>query len=300
MMSAPQTAIFQEGSNKFYHLEYCVSSSATPKQIKQALSSVLSDQVSGVNIVLGFGKSIWDKLSSDCSPEGFTHFESLNEQGTYPLMSTQQDLFFWVHSQNHDDNFDQIILINKALENLAELTLDLPGFTYHDSRDLIGFVDGTANPKGDARQKEALIPEGKAGAGGSFVLSQKWVHDLSAFNDLPVCAQEQVVGRTKTADVELEGDAMPKDSHVSRTDVKLNGTAAKIYRRSAPYGNASEHGLYFLAFSCDINRFDVQLKHMFGQTEDGLHDKLIEYSKPVTSSYWFAPSHSDLHIMLSK
>ncbi len=299
-MSAPQAAIFQEDSNKFYHLEYRVLPGAAPKHIKLALSSVLDDKVEGVNIVLGFGKPVWDSLSVGFTPEGFISFESLNEEGEFPLLSTQQDLFFWVHSQNHDDNFDQILRINNALKGLAELALDLPGFTYHDSRDLIGFVDGTANPKEDVRQKEALVPDGKTGAGGSFVLSQKWVHNLSAFNDLPVTTQEKVVGRTKVEDVELVGDAMPDDSHVSRTDVKLNGTAAKIYRRSAPYGNASEHGLYFLAFSCDIARFDVQLRHMFGLTDDGLHDRLIEYSKPVTSSYWFAPSLEDLKKILSE
>ncbi len=299
-MSAPQAAIFQENSNKFYHLEYRVLPDATPKHIKLALSSALGDKVDGVNVVLGFGKPVWDRLGVDFTPEGFVSFESLNEEGEYPLFSTQQDLFFWVHSQNHDDNFDQILRINNALEGLAELTLDLPGFTYHDSRDLIGFVDGTANPKEDARQQEALVPEGNAGVGGSFVLSQKWVHNLSAFNDLPVTTQEKVVGRTKVEDVELVGDAMPDDSHVSRTDVKLDGRAAKIYRRSAPYGNASEHGLYFLAFSSDIARFDVQLRHMFGLTDDGLHDKLIEYSKPITSSYWFAPSLKDLNKILSE
>ncbi|MFL0800287.1 MAG: Dyp-type peroxidase [Agarilytica sp.] len=298
-MSAPQAAIFQESSNQFYHLEYSVVSEVSSEQLKAALLIALREKLNGVNIVVGFGKAIWDKLNSDVTPEGFISFESLNKDGKYPLLSTQQDLFFWVHSQNQDDNFDQILHINKALSGVAELTLDLPGFTYHDSRDLIGFVDGTANPKEDKRQKEALIPDGKPGAGGSFVLSQKWVHDLSAFNDLPVAIQEKVVGRTKIDDVELEGDAMPDDSHVSRTDVKFNGTAAKIYRRSAPYGNALEHGLYFLAFSCDVNRFDVQLKHMFGLAGDGLHDKLIEYSKPVTSSYWFAPSATDLNSILS-
>ncbi len=299
-MNTPQAAIFQENSDNFYHLEYRILQGGTQKEIKRALSSVMSEKLDGVNIVLGFGKSVWDNWNVDFTPEGFSGFESLNEEGEYPLLSTQQDLFFWVHSQNHSDNFDQILRINNALEGLAELTLDLSGFTYHDSRDLIGFVDGTANPKEDARQKEALVPDGKVGAGGSFVLSQKWVHDLSSFNDLPVTVQEKVVGRTKVDDVELDGDAMPDDSHVSRTDVKLDGTAAKIYRRSAPYGNASEHGLYFLAFSCEIARFDVQLRHMFGLTDDGLHDRLIEYSKPVTSSYWFAPSLEDLNKILSE
>ncbi len=103
-----------------------------------------------------------------------------------------------------------------------------------------------------------------------------------------------MVGRTKVEDVELEGEAMPPDSHVSRTDSEEDGVALKIYRRSAPYGTVSEHGLYFVAFACDPHRFDVQLRRMYGLTGDGLSDRLIEYSRAVTSAYWFAPGSDDL------
>jgi putative iron-dependent peroxidase len=37
---------------------------------------------------------------------------------------------------------------------------------------------------------------------------------------------------------------------------------------------------------------------MTGATEDKIHDKLMEYSKPVTGSYWFAPSLEDLKEIL--
>ncbi len=88
---------------------------------------------------------------------------------------------------------------------------------------------------------------------------------------------------------------MPADSHVSRTDVTQDGVALKIYRRSAPFGTVGEHGLYFLAFSCDPARFDVLLARMFGASDDGVHDRLTEFSRPVTSSYWFAPSEESLN-----
>lgn len=110
---------------------------------------------------------------------------------------------------------------------VAELKLDLAGFQYLDSRDLIGFIDGTANPKGEKARSAALIPEDQPGAGGSFVLSQQWVHNLAAFNKLSQTEQEQVVGRTKPDSVELEGAAMPPTSHVSRTDFKENGKASR-------------------------------------------------------------------------
>jgi len=87
---------------------------------------------------------------------------------------------------------------------------------------------------------------------------------------------------------------MPINSHVSRTDVSIDGNAQKIFRQSSPYGNATDHGLYFLAFSCELSRFQIQLERMFGITEDGIHDQLIEHSKAITSSYWFAPCREDL------
>jgi putative iron-dependent peroxidase len=181
------------------------------------------------------------------------------------------------------------------MTQVATTELDVSGFNYHKNRDLIGFVDGSANPKIDQQQQVALIPPGQPFAGGSYILSQKWCHNLLSFSQLSLLKQEQAVGRTKTDSIELKGDAMPLNSHVSRTDVKVDGTPMKMYRRSAPFGNTQEHGLYFLSFACEMQRFTSQLSRMYGLTEDGLHDKLIEYSTATTGSYWFAPSINDLN-----
>ena len=184
------------------------------------------------------------------------------------------------------------------MAGLAAPALDLAGFTYRDSRDLIGFVDGSANPKDEGRLEAALVESGP-GAGGSFVLSQQWVHDLEKWNAVPEALQEKIVGRTKPKSIELEGDDMPSDSHVSRTDVMVDGEALKIWRRSAPYGTVREHGLYFLAFAKHPVRFQVQLERMLGVSGDGLHDRLAEYSRAVTGSYWFAPAVETLHRSLA-
>ena len=140
----------------------------------------------------------------------------------------------------------------------------------------------------------ALVPDGDTGADGAFVVTQKWVHDLPKFVALPVGDQERVTGHAKPDSIKLEGAAMPADSHVSLTDVKLHGTELKIYRRSGSFGGAGEKGLYFIAFSCDPMRFDVMLQYIFGTSDDDLHDQLIHYSTPVSGSYWFAPSEEDL------
>ncbi|MAC48605.1 MAG: hypothetical protein CMI12_17445 [Oceanospirillum sp.] len=298
-MLKPQSAIFQENSNQFYHLEYQLDPSYSAEKIIPALQHALTKQSDQINLVVAFGKRLWQQLNPTWTPVELEEFTTLTSPQGHTAPATQRDLLIWIHSLSHDNNFDQVLHIQNALSGIAELKLDLPGFTYHDSRDLIGFVDGTANPKEDQRQLAAVIPEGQVGAGGCYVLSQKWVHKLNDFNQLPVEKQEKVVGRTKEDDIELEGDAMPADSHVSRTDVKVDGKAMKIYRRSAPYGSATESGLYFLSFACELERFSIQLKRMYGLTEDGITDKLIDFSDAVSSSYWFAPSEQDLARILN-
>ncbi len=293
-MKQAQKSIFHEQSTKFYYLEYSFDYSNSIEEIKKAIRAALKTRFNGVHLVVSFGKKAWNTLQSDWQPRDLSDFETLNGVKGYSMPSTQRDVFFWIHSQKYDDNFDQVLAIQAAMQEVAELKLDLAGFNYHNNMDLIGFEDGTANPKEDDRMLAALIPNGEVGTGGSYVLSQKWVHDLKSFNQLTVQAQEQVVGRTKNYNLELEGDDMPEDSHISRTDLKIDGQAMKIYRRSDPFGNATEHGLYFLAFACELKRLSCQLESMLGMTDDGIHDRLIEFSKATTSSYWFAPSAEDL------
>jgi putative iron-dependent peroxidase len=204
-------------------------------------------------------------------------------------------LWVAVTGNGHDEVFDAVLATHRALKPVAALELDLRGFDYRDSHDLIGFEDGTANPKDEKAEAAALVAEGP-GAGGSIVFTQRWVHDLPAFEALPVELQEKVIGRTKADSIELEGDDMPADSHVSRTDVEVDGTAMKILRRSSPYGSATEHGLYFVAFTCEQRRVQIQLERMYGVAGDGLADRLVDFSRAVTGSYWFAPSVEQLEL----
>lgn len=297
-MITPQKGIFIEGTTAFTYLEYKLGFSGNVKDLKAALLNIYNLNGENVSIIVCFGKRAWDQINPNWTPENFTHFKDIEGHTGYSMPSTQRDLFFWVNGKQKDVNFDVARSIHKEMKSIATLELEQEGFTYHDSRDFTGFIDGTENPKEDERFGIALVPEEKPGAGGSYVFSQKWIHDLESFHALPVNMQEKIIGRTKQDSIELEGDAMPHDSHVSRADAKVDGIAMKIYRRSAPFGNVGEHGLYFLAFACDPNRIQIQLERMTGATEDKIHDKLMEFSKSVTGSYWFAPSIEDLRKML--
>jgi porphyrinogen peroxidase len=294
IMTTPQNGIFIEGSRHHHFLEYHFNPGFDRQVVVDAITATQrAADASPCNLVIAFGHDAWRQLAPQQMPGGLRDFQAITGP-QHKAPATQRDLMIWIHGEHHDSILDLAMAAHAALAVVGTAELDLPGFIYHDARDLTGFIDGTANPKDNSRMDAALIPTGQPGAGGAFVLSQRWVHDLDAFNHLSIEDQQCVIGRTKPDSIELEGDAMPAWSHVSRTDVKINGVAQKIYRRSAPYGTATEQGLYFLAFACDIQRFQVQLDRMFGVSGDGDYDHLIDYSRAVSGSYWFAPSETML------
>ena len=170
-----------------------------------------------------------------------------------------------------------------------------PAAPYHDGRDITGFVDGTANPPIRRAADVAIVPPGQPGAGGAFVLAMRWVHELEAFHRLPVEEQELVIGRTKADSIELTGDSTSPTAHISRVQVDVDGEELKIFRRSVPYGTVQEHGLYFVAFSADPSRFELMLSRMYGTSGDGLHDRLTDFSHPVSGGIYFAPSLNALN-----
>jgi putative iron-dependent peroxidase len=166
---------------------------------------------------------------------------------------------------------------------------------HRDSRDLTGFIDGSANPMTHEAPEAALIPDGQPGAGGAHVLVMRWIHDLDAFEQLPTREQERVIGRSKPSSIEMTGEALPPDAHIARVQITdPAGEELPIYRRSVPYGTVAEHGLYFVAFSADRSRFDHMLARMFGTDADGIHDRITDFSRPVTGSFYFAPSLTTL------
>ena len=282
-MSDFQAGIFDKSRQHHVFLEFTLRPQVDTAALKTLLARLRDTESGDCVVTLALGPAFWARVDGQFSFPAF----SLDDR----LTSTQADLLVWIQGSDRGDLFDVARSVRSSASDLCDVQLDLDGFVYHDSRDLTGFVDGIGNPKGDKAMAAALVPEGQHGAGGSFVLSQKWVHDLDRFEALPVPEQEKIIGRTKADAVEFDESVMPEDAHVGRTDVSHNGVPQKIWRRSVPYGNTAEHGLYFLAFSCELDRFDYLLKRMYGLTDDGIQDRLLDYSRAVTSSWWYAPTN---------
>ncbi|MDF4652681.1 Dyp-type peroxidase, partial [Vibrio parahaemolyticus] len=197
-----------------------------------------------LTLSIAFTKSFWEHLNVD-APEELIDFTQLGE-GDIVAPATDVDVLIHCHSTRHDLHF---YVLRKFLEETAQdvtIVDETYGYRYLDARDMTDFIDGTENPKGEARADVALVKEGPF-AGGSYVMAQRFEHNLAAWNRLNVKAQEKVIGRTKPDSIELED--VPAASHVGRVDIKEEGKGLKIVRHSLPYGTVTgPHGLLFISY----------------------------------------------------
>ncbi len=122
---------------------------------------------------------------------------------------------------------------------------------------------------------------------------QKYVHDMKAWNALPVEEQERVIGRTKSANIELDDDAKPADSHVAlNTVTAADGSQLQILRDNMPWGTVGqgEYGTYFIGYSRTPEVTEQMLRNMFVGNPPGTYDRILDFSTAVTGSLFFTPT----------
>lgn len=290
-MSYPQSAILPEAGPfaQYTLLKVNQDAQGVLAQLKAlpALVEELNAQQPGADLTLSiaFTKAFWSQLDV-AAPSELIDFPVLGE-GETVAPSSDVDVLIHCHSNRHDLHF---YLLRKFFAQVSEsvsVVDETYGYRYLDSRDMTDFVDGTENPKDAQREEVAIIPQGEF-AGGSYVMVQRFIHNLPSWNRLNVSAQEKVIGRTKPDSIEL--DDVPAASHVGRVDIKEEGKGLKIVRHSLPYGSVSgEHGLLFIAYCNTLHNFKAMLESMYGAT-DGKTDQLLRFTKAVTGAYFFAPS----------
>ena len=181
--------------------------------------------------------------------------------------------------------------MRSQLGETIEVMDEVQGFRYLDSRDLTGFIDGTENPSGAERAEVALIgAEEPEFAGGSYVFTQRYVHDFPKWNAIPLDEQEKTIGRRKADSAELPDAVKPPTAHISRVVIEENDEELEILRHSFPYGTTSEAGLFFIAYTKDLAIPEKMLRRMLGSSGDGRHDHLMDYTQAVSGANFFAPS----------
>lgn len=250
------------------------------------------EQEANLSCVVGFGSDVWDRLFGKPRPAELHKFHEIRA-GKHPAVSTPGDILFHIRAQRMDLCFELATQITSQLGPIVKTADEVHGFRYFDSRDLIGFVDGTENPKGkEATDATLITDEDPEFAGGSYVIVQKYLHDLASWNEIPTEKQEKIVGRTKLNDVELDEKSKPTYAHNALTKIEKNGREIKILRDNMPFGNAGqkEFGTYFIGYSRSPKTIEEMLKNMFVGKPPGNYDRLLDFSRAVTGSLFFVPS----------
>lgn len=246
-----------------------------------------------LSCVAGIGSEAWDRLFSGPRPAELHPFRELTGP-THRAVSTPGDLLFHVRAARPDLCFALAAEIMERLRGSVTVRDEVHGFKYFEVRDLLGFVDGTENPVGPAADAAVLIgDEDPHFAGGSYVIVQKYLHDLDAWDALPVEAQENAIGRRKLSDVEMDDDIKPPDSHVALTTiVDPDGTKHEILRDNMPFGTIGrgEFGTYFIGYARTPAVTETMLERMFLGAPPASHDRILDFSTAVTGSLFYVPT----------
>ncbi|MFD7901997.1 Dyp-type peroxidase [Kitasatospora sp. NPDC059747] len=248
----------------------------------------------GLTCVTGIGSDAWDRLFAGPRPAGLHPFREV-AGARHRAPATPGDLLLHVRAERTDLCFELAARLTERLAGAAAVVDSVQGFQYFDDRDLLGFVDGTENPEGRAAETAALVGDEDPGfAGGSYVVVQKYLHDLDKWNALSTEEQEGAVGRTKLGDIELDDDVKPADSHVALTVLTgPDGGERKIVRFNMPFGSferGGEYGTYFIGYARTPEVTEEMLRNMFVGRPPGTTDRLLDFSTAVTGSLFFVPT----------
>jgi putative iron-dependent peroxidase len=243
--------------------------------------------------VVGIGSELWDRLFGAPRPADLHPFRELTG-ARHTARSTPGDLLFHIRAHRLDLCFELAQRLTSRLKGYGNVVDEVHGFRSFDERDLLGFVDGTENPEGTAALAAVTIgEEDPEFAGGSYVIVQKYLHDLDAWDALAIEEQERAVGRTKLSDIELPDDVKPANSHVAlNTIIDDNGEQQQIMRFNMPFGavGAGEFGTYFIGYARSPDVIEQMLTNMFVGKPAGNHDRILDFSTAVTGNLFFAPT----------
>jgi putative iron-dependent peroxidase len=254
------------------------------------------DLEGSLSCIMGIGSDAWDRLIGLPRPAELHAFNEIRS-GQRHAVSTAGDLIFHIRAKRMDLCFELAAQIMTRLNGAVTTADEVQGFRYFDERDVLGFVDGTENPAGIAVADAVFIGDEDPGfSGGSYVIVQKYLHNLEAWNNLSTEAQERIIGRTKVSDIELDDSVKPTSAHNALTTIEENGTEIKILRDNMPFGSPGrgEFGTYFIGYSRSPRTIEQMLKNMFIGRPPGNYDRILDFSTPVTGNLFFIPTSTFL------
>ena len=249
-----------------------------------------------LQVVTAIGSDAWDRLFAGPRPRELHPFRELTG-ARHTAPATPGDLLFHIRASQMDLCFEFAAQVMKRLAGAVEVAEEIQGFRYFDERDLIGFVDGTESPSGAAGISAAILgaDDDPDFAGGSYVIVQKYLHDMAAWNAISVEEQERVIGRSKLDDIEMPDDVKPANSHVAlNTITGPDGEQRQIVRANMPFGSPGqgEFGTYYIAYAATPAVTEEMLSNMFIGNPPGNTDRILDFSTALTGCLFFAP-HAD-------
>ena len=246
-----------------------------------------------LSCVVGIGSEAWDRLFDGPRPAELHTFLQL-AGAKHRAPKTDADLLFHLRAGQMDVCFELAGQLMDRLRGAATVVDEVHGFRFFEVRDLLGFVDGTENPSGNAATDAVLITDQDENfVGGSYVIVQKYVHDMGSWNAISVEEQERVIGRTKLSDIEMDDETKPSNSHVALTTiVDANGTERQILRDNMPFGRvgSGEFGTYFIGYANSPTVTELMLQRMFIGWPAGNYDRILDFSTALTGALFFVPS----------
>jgi porphyrinogen peroxidase len=242
--------------------------------------------------VMGIGSEAWDRLFGHPRPAELHPFREI-KAGSRQAIASPGDLLFHIRAKRTDLCFELAKRITARLSDSISVVDEVHGFRYFDDRDLIGFVDGTENPTAQAAIDAVYIgTEDAPFAWGSYVIVQKYLHDLAGWDALSTEVQERIIGRTKLSDIELDDSVKPTSAHNALTTIVENGKELKIVRDNMPFGRIGEKefGTYFIGYARSPRTIEQMLENMFVGRPPGNYDRLLDFSFAKTGNLFFVPS----------
>ena len=256
-----------------------------------------------LSCVCGFSSNAWDRLFGEPRPAGLHPFREFGA-GERVAVATPGDLLLHIRAEQMDLCFELATQLMGRLEGAVTTVDEVHGFRNFDMRAIIGFVDGTENPSGDEAVHFTVIgDDDPVFAGGSYVLVQKYLHDMKGWNALAVEMQERIIGRTKLSDIELDESVKPTWSHSALTTLETpEGDEIKILRDNMPFGRpgSGEFGTYFIGYARSPQPIEQMLENMFVGVPPGNYDRLLDFSRAVTGGLFFVPSQALLEALAER
>ena len=245
-----------------------------------------------LSCVMGIGSDAWDRLFGQPRPLELHPFREI-KAGPRHAVATSGDLLFHIRAERMDLCFELATQITSRLGEAISVVDEVHGFRYFDDRDLVGFVDGTENPTAQTAIDAAYLgPEDAPFAGASYVIVQKYLHDVAGWNALSTEAQERIIGRTKLSNIELDDSVKPTSAHNALTTIVEDGKEMKIVRDNMPFGRIGEKefGTYFIGYARSPRTIEQMLENMFVGRPPGNYDRLLDFSFAKTGNLFFVPS----------